>query len=208
VYVSNSDSASSDAFISVFDRATRSFEPATTVLGFPEAVGIAVHPADGVLYAARPNNRGASLVSFVDLETHVVDAGLSFAARPTAVALTADGTTALVAVSGDQLDAVVVDAAEQRVANSIPLGAPRLRSTVTIASTLFTCAAIPAVAPCAGDCDADEAVSVAEIVRGIAIALGTGGLGTCTASDANGDGEVTIDDLLRAIGAALHGCVG
>lgn len=55
---------------------------------------------------------------------------------------------------------------------------------------------------CAGDCDRDGAVSIAELLRGVALALGT----TTLPCPAYGAGPVTIDQLVRAVDNALAGC--
>jgi len=59
---------------------------------------------------------------------------------------------------------------------------------------------------CAGDCSADGAVTVEEIVRAVDIALGALPLAACEPADADGDGRVTVDELLQAVGRALNGC--
>jgi len=65
--------------------------------------------------------------------------------------------------------------------------------------------AAPALA-CSGDCDADQAVSIGELIAGVQIALDGGGLERCTAADADGDGTVSVADLIGAVTAALQGC--
>jgi hypothetical protein len=42
-------------------------------------------------------------------------------------------------------------------------------------------------------------------VHGVRIALGTAGVAGCPALDLNGDLAVTVDELLRAVAAALSG---
>ncbi len=61
-------------------------------------------------------------------------------------------------------------------------------------------------APCVGDCDASWQVDVSELLRGVNVALGTAPLAGCPPFDAQGDGQVSIDDLTTAIGNALAGC--
>lgn len=60
---------------------------------------------------------------------------------------------------------------------------------------------------CAGDCSADRAVTVDELVRGVSIALGATALPACLAFDLDGNDEVTIAELVAAVNAALQGCV-
>ena len=45
-----------------------------------------------------------------------------------------------------------------------------------------------------------------EIVTGVSIALGIVSVDRCDAMDADQSGGVTVDELLRAINAALNGC--
>jgi YVTN family beta-propeller protein len=59
---------------------------------------------------------------------------------------------------------------------------------------------------CAADCDRSGSVTVAEIVRAVAIALGQSALALCAAADANGNLSVAIDELIAAVRAALIGC--
>lgn len=61
-----------------------------------------------------------------------------------------------------------------------------------------------AVVACPGDCSRDDAVSVDELLTGIAIALGDRSPGDCGGLDGDGDGRVTVDELLGAVGNALH----
>jgi hypothetical protein len=62
--------------------------------------------------------------------------------------------------------------------------------------------------PCPGDCTGDGAVTVGEIITGVNIALGSRPLSSCTAMDTNGDGQVGIPDLIRAVRALLEECSG
>jgi hypothetical protein len=59
---------------------------------------------------------------------------------------------------------------------------------------------------CAGDCDHSGAIAVAELVRGVRIALGLASLDQCSAFDSNADHEVLVDELVAAVGVALRGC--
>jgi hypothetical protein len=59
---------------------------------------------------------------------------------------------------------------------------------------------------CVGDCDANGATTVNELVTGINIALGSDDLAVCPAFDVNQDGAVSVDELLQAVNAALNGC--
>ena len=58
----------------------------------------------------------------------------------------------------------------------------------------------------AADCDGDLSVSVAELTRAVAIALGNRPLGSCPAADPDGDGSVSVANLVAGVDAALSGC--
>jgi hypothetical protein len=64
----------------------------------------------------------------------------------------------------------------------------------------------PTVPVCTGDCNADGAVTVDELVRGVNVALGSAELAACDALDANGDAAVTINEVVKAVNNALNGC--
>lgn len=49
-------------------------------------------------------------------------------------------------------------------------------------------------------------MTVDEIVRLIGIALGDAAGESCPAGDGNGDGQVTVDEILMAVQAGLGGC--
>ncbi len=63
-----------------------------------------------------------------------------------------------------------------------------------------------ALSDCAGDCDGDQVVGIAEVIQGINIALGQRGISTCATFDANEDGLVSIGEILGAIRRLLNGC--
>jgi len=47
---------------------------------------------------------------------------------------------------------------------------------------------------------------VDELVRGVSIALGNRPAADCVALDVNGDGKVSINELIIAVSVALGGC--
>jgi hypothetical protein len=59
---------------------------------------------------------------------------------------------------------------------------------------------------CTGDCSGDGTVTVAELITGVNIVLGSEALDRCPSFDCNGSGTVTIDCLIRAVGNLLNGC--
>lgn len=92
--------------------------------------------------------------------------------------------------------------------HSAPSALPR-RATPGVLAVLFgalMAAASAADAQCAGDCDADCAVSINELIRGVGVSLGSQDVASCSALDANGDDNVTINELILAVNRALDGC--
>jgi hypothetical protein len=63
-----------------------------------------------------------------------------------------------------------------------------------------------AAAACPGDCDGDGRVTIAELIRGVNIALGNAPVTNCPAFDLNGNGLVAINELVAAVNATLNGC--
>jgi hypothetical protein len=89
------------------------------------------------------------------------------------------------------------------------VGAARLWQSVgwtVMLGVLLVGATTAPAADCPGDCTGSGMVQVDELVIGIRIALGEAPLDDCSAMDSNGDHQVTVDDLLRAVGSALSGC--
>jgi len=85
----------------------------------------------------------------------------------------------------------------------------RLRfAPLVLALLMATAPARGGVTSCAGDCDGDKTVSVAELITMVNIALGKRGIGDCKNGDRNDDGAIDISELIRAVGSALDGCDG
>lgn len=61
---------------------------------------------------------------------------------------------------------------------------------------------------CAGDCDRDGLVTVAELIEGVRMSLGMLSVEHCAALDRDGNAYVTVDELVVAVRAALSSCAG
>ena len=59
---------------------------------------------------------------------------------------------------------------------------------------------------CAGDCNGNGVVTVSELITLVDIALGTADPTTCLAAGASGVGQITIAEIVKAVGNALTGC--
>jgi len=59
---------------------------------------------------------------------------------------------------------------------------------------------------CAGDCNGDGSLTLAELIGGVAIALGEQPASGCAAIDGDGNGAVRVDEVTRATAAQLSNC--
>lgn len=57
-----------------------------------------------------------------------------------------------------------------------------------------------------GDCDGDRSVTVDEVVKLINIVLGLAGLDECSGGIEEGQLEIAIDDIVRAVNHLLSSC--
>ena len=66
----------------------------------------------------------------------------------------------------------------------------------------------PAGAACTGDCNADGRITINELIQGVNIALDLSPVAVCPAMDPDGKGDVSIGELIAAVGALMNGCPG
>jgi hypothetical protein len=59
---------------------------------------------------------------------------------------------------------------------------------------------------CTGDCERSDSVTVTQLITMVNVALGNGVVANCPPGDANGDGAITIDEIIQAVSNALTGC--
>jgi hypothetical protein len=59
---------------------------------------------------------------------------------------------------------------------------------------------------CPGDCNQDGTPTLNELVACLNVALGIAEPGTCPTCDLNGDGSVSIDEVVTSVDTVLHGC--
>jgi cell division septation protein DedD len=78
--------------------------------------------------------------------------------------------------------------------------------TPTPSSTPTASATLTPTPSCAGDCDGNGEVTVAEIITLVNVAIGNADPTTCPAGDRNHDGQITVNEIVQAVNAALNGC--
>jgi N-acetylneuraminic acid mutarotase len=78
--------------------------------------------------------------------------------------------------------------------------------TPTPTATAATPTATAVAAACSGDCDSNGDVSIAELIRSVAIALNRQPLSSCSNVDADHDNVVRVGELIGAVNNLLNGC--
>jgi hypothetical protein len=79
---------------------------------------------------------------------------------------------------------------------------------MAVASAATVPAAPAAAQTCDGDCNEDHSVAIDEIILGVRMALGDAPIGDCRAMDGDGNGAVTVNELVVAVSRALQRCGG
>jgi hypothetical protein len=64
----------------------------------------------------------------------------------------------------------------------------------------------PTAIRCVGDCDGSGVVTIDELIVMVNIDLGSLGIDSCAAGDANHDGQIAINEIIAAVNNALDGC--
>lgn len=115
-------------------------------------------------------------------------------------------------LTGPNVTATATDSQGNTSEFSAPVSLlPASPSATTTASATPTQSGTPTVTPptprsCIGDCDGNGLVSVAELIRGINIALGIAVLADCRSFDSDGDGSVDVAELVAAVSDSLTEC--
>jgi subtilisin-like proprotein convertase family protein len=165
------------------DADTPTATPTLPITATP-TTSVAVSPTDTPTVNVSPTPSATPSFSPTTAATDTETPGVA-TATPTGDAATATPTEA-------------VTGAPTEAATETPTQVP----TGEVATASPTAAGIP----CVGDCDGSGGVNVAELIRGVNIALGNAPLDSCPSFDADGDDVAEINELIRAVGNALDGC--
>lgn len=166
--------------------------------------------------AATDGQTGNGVVKFVNLATNEITRTVRVGDNPEAAALTPEGTRLYVANTGSDTLSFFNPQAGFILVGTISVGAApmgvaaaRIAPTSTpqpTASFTATPIATAQPEPCLGDCDSSGEVTIEELVRGVAIALGRLAPEACPALDADASGLITIDEVLQAVRSSMEGC--
>lgn len=198
----------------VIDTATHTSTP---LVQFPYGAQFVAPSPDGTtLYVSHPIH---DRVSVIDVASNALRNEIDSASFPYALAFAPDGSVLLVTNIASRSVTVIDPAAEAVVATItvpfepqglavgfVPGGcvAPPLPPTATPSPSATPTPTAPP--PCGGDCDGDGAVTIAELLRAVAIAIGRMTIDRCPAANLDGSGTVTVDDIVGATRNALSGC--
>lgn len=83
-----------------------------------------------------------------------------------------------------------------------------LVATAAGIATLLGATGMAAAQACVADCDRDGMVTVAELITGVNVLLGSAELAQCPRADCNHRGEVSVNCLVQGVNAAVAGCLG
>ena len=179
---------------------------------FGPAEAIQLSPDGNTAYLA--GRFGDGVVKEVDLTSGELRRTIKIGGAPEALAMTPDGARVYVADAGSNLVSFFntsgISLLGRLQVGDAPMGIALIPAVLTSTPSPVT-TPTPTPSPtrpasCVGDCDGDGTVSVAELVRGVNIALGISSVEICPAFDAGGDRMVGIDELVRATANALSGC--
>ncbi|MFN8625039.1 MAG: S8 family serine peptidase [Candidatus Binatia bacterium] len=111
------------------------------------------------------------------------------------------------AVGYGRIDALAaVNAALVVAATPSPTPTPTAPVTTTRTPTPSATSTTAAPPSCVGRCNTGAPVTVSEILTMVTIALGNATVTACPAGDADGNGQITIEEILQATHNALYGC--
>jgi hypothetical protein len=106
--------------------------------------------------------------------------------------------------AGNSVNADLMPTGDASAVTTLMIAVGDVPTTPTPTATPMPSPTSPSM--CAGDCDRNGTVSVAELVSAVNIALGTAPVTGCSACDTNGDGMVSVGELVSAVNRALNGC--
>ena len=159
-----------------------------------DAVALALSADGRRLYASTEQETGVDVIDTESLQA----LGMVPAGRTREIALSSDGSLAYaVSATGSVL---VIDTATLTELRRIPAGCSA--EGIAIAERTVE----PVAERCVGDCNADNAVTIDELVLGVSFLLGEQYFDTCTLLDSNGDRAVDITEVITAVNNALRGC--
>jgi DNA-binding beta-propeller fold protein YncE len=169
--------------------------------GSAAAWAVASRPDGRMVYVGHYElNQTVNHVAVIDTTNKALVTDIPIDAPAEAIAFTPDSAFAYVVIGST---VVIIDTTTATAVKTLSL--PGTGQDVAIGAIPFGCV-VPRESGCVGDCASSGAVEISDVLLGVNIALGRASVEQCMAIDANGDGSVTIDELLKAITNALNGC--
>ncbi len=143
------------------------------------------------------------LVTVIDVHSRRIVERISLEKVAVDVATTPDSAFAYVTDAAGRV--ILIETATQRIVDIFNLSDERVPrgGPIEIANLPGGCELRPT---CAGDCNRDGVTSIDELIRSVNVALGKLSVDTCAAADADGNGSVTVEELVAIVDRSLNGC--
>ena len=97
----------------------------------------------------------------------------------------------------------------QPYSRRMPISLRTVTRALALTLVLALLGLLPAAASgsvCSGDCDASGDVTIDEVLRTLAVALGGAPISACAAAERNADGVVSVEEVVFSLQMALQGC--
>lgn len=134
---------------------------------------------------------------------------LAVLGSPTATPSGTSSTTPTATVSGTPTDTPTQSPTQTLPPTATATSTPPHTATASHSPTVtptFSPTINPTFAACVGNCNLDDQVTVNELIQGVNIVLGVLPPSACLAFDADRNGVVVVNELVRAVANALLGC--
>jgi len=109
-------------------------------------------------------------------------------------------------MGGDGFEDQLTEAGDLHILSGAAISRFAGRGPATPTPTRTPGAETPTPLECVGDCNEPVGVDVAELIRCVRIALNIDSPPACPACDADGNGSVSIAELVAAVRSSLNGC--
>jgi YVTN family beta-propeller protein len=197
--------------VSIIDTETTTVRKSILVDYAP--TGISVTPDGAFLYVThgRCESVGCEDVSIIDTTMQAVAGRASIPSLLTAIAIAPSGPCPRPTATPTVTDTPRPTRTWTPTPTPSSTGTSTLTPTPTSTNTgtrtpTPTVTPTSTATPCVGTCHGGSTVAINDVLTMVNITLGNATVSDCAAGDANHDGQITINEIIAALGNALYGC--